>query len=88
MPREAGAGAPLGRYTGLDLTQQANVYFLISGTFEPFTREEELRARYPDKEAYVAAVTAAARELVEDRYILQEDAEAYITAAQNGDFWQ
>lgn len=79
------AGAPLGTYRGLALDrQEENIYFTISGTFTPFG-PEKLAARYPDHAAYVAAVTAAANDLGERRYILPEDATAYIEAARSAD---
>jgi Alpha/beta hydrolase domain len=78
-------GAPLGTYKGLDLDfKDANRFFLISGTFVPFA-EDRLRALYPTREAYVSAVSLAAKDLVSKRYILQEDADAYIRAAVRSD---
>ncbi len=41
-----------------------------------------MRSRYGDKENYVRRLTAAAREMVRERLLLEEDAEAYIAAAQ------
>ena len=90
MPRDPArkaVGAPLGTYTGLDLAfaePGTNRFFLISGTMKPFT-SEELRTRYPSQQAYVAAVTAAAEDLVAKRQILSEDADAYIAAARAAD---
>jgi hypothetical protein len=78
-------GAPLGQYTGFAWDhEKSNFFFTISGTFRPFS-PDELEALYPDHEAYVAAVTAAAEDLVAKRYILQEDAQAYIEAAKRSD---
>jgi len=75
------AGAPLGTYRGLALNrQEENIYFTISGTFTPFA-PEKLATLYPDRAAYVAAVTAAAEDLAGRRYILPEDAADYIEAA-------
>jgi hypothetical protein len=75
------AGASLGTYRGLDLDfKDTNVFFLISGSFAPFS-EDRLRALYPNHDAYVSAVSLAAKDLVVKRYILQEDADAYIEAA-------
>jgi hypothetical protein len=75
------AGAPLGTYKGLDLDfKDTNLFFLISGSFAPFS-EDRLRALYPNHDAYVSAVSLAAKDLVAKRYILQEDADAYIEAA-------
>lgn len=79
------AGAPLGAYAGLALDrQEENFYFAISGVFAPFP-PEKLAALYPDHAAYVAAVTAAAEDLASRRYILPEDAAAYIAAAKSAD---
>jgi Alpha/beta hydrolase domain len=75
------AGAPLGTYGALDLDfKDSNRYFLISGSFAPFS-EDRFRALYPNHDAYVSAVSLAAKDLVVKRYILQEDADAYIEAA-------
>lgn len=79
------AGAPLGRYTGFAWDhEKSNFYFTISGTFTPFPAGK-LEALYPDHEAYVAAVAAAAEDLAAKRYILPEDAAAYIEAAEQTD---
>jgi hypothetical protein len=76
------AGAPLGRYTGFASDwAEDNIFFALAGTFEPF-RAERLQELYPSKQAYIDRVTAAARGLAEQGYILPEDAEAYITAAE------
>lgn len=75
------AGAPLGTYRGMDLAfKDTNPFFLISGTFVPFS-QDRIRALYPKHDAYVSAVSLAAKDLVVKRYILQEDADAYIEAA-------
>ena len=54
----------------------------IGGTFEPFSAEE-LARRYPTREIYVDLVRKAAAHLLAGRYILQEDHDAYIRAAEN-----
>ena len=64
--------------------KDGNVYFLISGAYEPFSKEE-LARRYPDNDAYVKLVADAANELVAQRYLLQEDANAYVDAARQSD---
>ena len=82
------AGAPLGTYNGLALDfKDTNFYFLLSGTFTPFP-QEKLRTLYPSHAAYVSAVSLAAKDLVAKRYILQEDADAYIEAANNSSIGQ
>jgi hypothetical protein len=84
----AKAGAPLGHYTGFAWDyEKSNMFFTISGTFAPFPKEK-LRALYPTREAYVSAVSLAAKDLVTKRYILQEDADAYIEAATSSDIGQ
>ena len=56
-------GAPLGTYNGLDLAfKDTNFFFLIGGTFAPL-EPDRLRAVYPTREAYVAAVDAAVKDL-------------------------
>ncbi len=76
------AGAPRGRYTGFALDWvNENPYFAIAGTFEPFP-QDRLTELYPSRQAYIDRVTAAARALAEHGYILPEDAEAYIGAAE------
>jgi hypothetical protein len=77
--------APLGTYEGLDYDfRESNVFFLISGVYKPFSKEA-LAARYTDRDAYVATVTAAADELVAKRYMLKEDALALIETAKRSD---
>jgi hypothetical protein len=77
--------APLGTYEGLDYDfKDTNMSFLISGVYKPFS-EEELAARYPDYDAYVATVVAAANDLVAKRYMLEEDAIALIETAKQSD---
>jgi hypothetical protein len=84
----AKAGAPLGHYTGFAWGyEKTNMFFTISGTFTPFPKEK-LRALYPNRAAYVSAVSLAAKDLVAKRYILQEDADAYIEAATSSDIGQ
>ena len=80
----AKAGAPLGHYTGFARDyEKSNMFFTISGTFTPFANEK-LRALYSNRDAYVSAVSLAAKDLVAKRYILQEDADAYIEGGRLG----
>ena len=82
LSEDGEAGAPRGRYTGFALDwADENPYFAIAGSFEPFP-QERLAELYPSRQAYMDRVTAAARTLAEQRYILPEDAEAYIEAAE------
>jgi hypothetical protein len=80
------SGAPLGQYAGLAWSyyEKDNFFFLIGGTFTPFP-PDKIKARYPTHETYVAAVTAAARDLAAKRYILAEDADAYVAEAERSD---
>ena len=65
----------------------------LSGSFIPFAstkaqREKNadprrsLEERYGDNAGFVKAVEAAARKLVAERFLLQEDADRYIQAAR------
>jgi hypothetical protein len=82
LPNGARAGAPLGVYGGLDpdSLEPLNVFALLGGTFELFSAEE-LARRYPSQEAYVQLVRSAAGALLADRFLLQEDYDAYLQAA-------
>jgi hypothetical protein len=78
-------GAPLGQYAGLAWAyEKSNFFFLVGGTFTPFP-PDKIKTFYPTHETYVAAVTAAAQDLVAKRYILAEDADAYVAEAERSD---
>ena len=83
LPNGEQAGAPLGVYGGLDpnYLKPINYFAWLGGTFVPFSAEE-LAARYPSREAYVQLVRTAAAALLADRFLLQEDADAYLQAAK------
>jgi hypothetical protein len=83
LPNGAQAGAPLGVYRGLDpdYLEPLNVFAWVGGTFVPFSAQE-LAARYPSQDAYVQLVRNAAAALLADRFILQEDYDAYLQAAK------
>ena len=64
----------------------------LSGSYVPFAKTKaqrqagadprlSLEERYGDNAGFVRAVEAAARKLVQDRFLLQEDADRYIQAA-------
>jgi hypothetical protein len=68
----------------------------LSGSFVPFakTRAERLQSgdsrrsleeRYGTHDGFVRAVQTATRELVEERFLLKEDATAFVEAAQASD---
>jgi hypothetical protein len=46
---------------------------------------KSLEERYTDHEGFVRAVRQAAKELVAERFMLEEDANAFISAAQASD---
>ena len=87
--------APLATYCGWNLRERGfghGAMHEFSGSTIPFCETpEERRAtgdprrsileRYPDKQAYVAAIAAAARRLVEDWLMLEEDFERAAAAA-------
>jgi hypothetical protein len=87
--------APLGTYTGWNLRARGHGHgaqLRFEGSYIPFPESPQERAmtgdprlsileRYPDKAAYVAAITAAARELVEQGLMLEEDVERCTAAA-------
>jgi hypothetical protein len=78
-------GAPLGVYGGLDpdYYEPFNVYPWLGGTFEPFS-EQELKKRYASDDAYFELVEKAAAALLAERFILEEDYEAYLASAKRG----
>ena len=43
---------------------------------------KSLEERYKDHDGFVKAVTKAAKELVQERFMLDEDANAFISAAE------
>jgi hypothetical protein len=87
--------APLGTYTGWNLRTRGHGHgaqLRFEGSYIPFPDSPQERAatgdprpsileRYPDKAAYVAAITAAARELVAQGLMLEEDVERCAAAA-------
>ena len=79
--------APLGTYTGWNLRARGHGHgaqLRFEGSYIPFPESPQERQitgdprrsileRYPDKAAYVAAIIAAARELVAQGLMLEED---------------
>ncbi len=68
----------------------------LKGSYLPFAKTKaereqrndprpSLEERYGDRAGYVKAVAAAARQLVKERFLLQEDADRYIEAAKVSD---
>ena len=86
---------PIGTYTGWNLRPRGLAEGELSGllgSFIPFARSKaerrqkgdprlSLQERYEDKVDYVKQVARAARSLVEQRYLLPQDAERMITEA-------
>ncbi len=89
--------APLATYTGWSLRARGfghGAMFEFDGSTIPFPDTESERAatgdprasvaeRYPDREAYVRAIEAAARRLVAEGFMLEEDVDRCIAAAAN-----
>jgi hypothetical protein len=89
--------APLGTYTGWNPRSRGHGHGAqlgFEGSYIPFPESPEERQatgdprlsileRYPDKTAYVAAITAAARELVVQGLMLEEDVDRCAVAAAN-----
>ena len=81
--------APLGTYAGWNVRRRGQAEgstHEFSGSYIPFPETPEVRAatndprrsiteRYPDAQAYVAAIEAAARRLVAEGFMLEEDIE-------------
>jgi len=89
--------APLGTYCGWNLRARGfghGAMHEFSGSYIPLPESPDERRmtgdprrsileRYPNAEAYVAAIGAAARQLVEEGLILEEDVERAVAAAAN-----
>jgi hypothetical protein len=88
---------PIGTYTGWNLGRKdrfENGMCNLQGSFIPFasTKAERIAAgdprlaieeRYPTKEAYLAAFRKAASDLVAQRFLLPDDADSLIKAAES-----
>jgi Alpha/beta hydrolase domain len=88
--------APIGTYTGWNLGRKDRFedgFCSLAGSFVPFahTRQERLETgdprlsieeRYPTRDAYAAAVRAAADSLVAQRYLLPADAALLVRSAE------
>jgi hypothetical protein len=85
LPDGDQAGAPLGFYSGNDPSLDPALgygYARLGGIFEPFPAEERA-ARYSSREVYVDLVRRAAEALLAQGYILEEDRDAYVRAAEH-----
>jgi hypothetical protein len=92
---------PLGTYTGWNLRPRGLAEDELSGllgSFIPFAKTKSQRKktgdsrlslaeRYKDQTDYVQQVSRAARTLVEQRYLLSEDAERMINEAKKKRLW-
>ncbi len=80
--RTPAVDAPIAIHTGTNATD--SVICSLFGSTTPFT-PEQLAARYPDHDAYVAAVTQSAEAAVADGFLLESTAEALIVEADDAD---
>jgi hypothetical protein len=99
--RPVEVAAPIATITGWNLRapgHRETDLCALSGSFIPLakTRAERqaagdprpsLQERYGDRAGFVKAVETAARKLVEQRFLLVEDAERYIEAARRSDLF-
>jgi len=90
--------APIGTNVGWNVRAgfRAPDLCSLSGSFIPFAKTKaerlangdsrrSLEERYQSHAGFVRAVTKAANELVKERFLLEEDANAFIDAAQTSD---
>ena len=80
--RTPAVDAPIAVHTGENPSE--SIICVLFGSTTPFTAEQ-LDARYPDHEAYVAAVTASAEAAVEDGFLLESTADDLIDEAKQAD---
>ena len=87
---------PLGTYNGWSLRKAGLAegdQWWNTGSFVPFARTRaerqekndprlSIEERYPSHEAYIQAVTDVCRKRVQEGFMLQDDADRYIRAAQ------
>jgi hypothetical protein len=90
---------PLGTSTGWNVRAAGHrepALCGLTGSFIPFARtraertasgdpRRSLEERYTDRDGLVRAVERATRELVEERFLLQEDADRFVAAARASD---
>ena len=88
---------PLGTYTGWNLRSRGHGHgamYMFDGSYIPFADTEQERSmtgdprpstveRYGDADEYVRAIEKAARSLVEERLMLEEDVQRCVAAAVN-----
>jgi hypothetical protein len=61
------------------------VFCVLYGTHAPFD-QAKLASLYPTHGSYVSQVTKSAHDLVDERFLLQEDAQTLITDASHSEF--
>ncbi|OLC54585.1 MAG: hypothetical protein AUH85_11420 [Chloroflexi bacterium 13_1_40CM_4_68_4] len=97
--RSAQLSAPLGTYTGWNLRAKGFMEdegCYLNGSYVPFAQtaaqrkttndpRQSLEERYGSRQKYVDTLDAAAKQLVSGRYLLQEDADRLVKAAQTTD---
>lgn len=93
VPVGTGAGWNLQNFTGersTDLCGLTGSFFTLPKTLAERQTSGDSRLslveRYQDNAGYVAAVTVAVKNLVSERFLIQEDADSYIAAAKASDF--
>ena len=86
LPNGERVGAPLGVYGGLDQDYYKPSQCLCRGSGEHSnpSPNKELKQRYPSGDTYVELVEGAAAALLAERFILEEDYEAYVASAKRG----
>lgn len=94
--RSVALQVPIGTYTGWNLGRADRFedgFCSLQGSFIPFARSRaermasgdprpSLEERYPSRDAYVAALRAAAERLVSQRFLLADDARALVAEAE------
>jgi hypothetical protein len=97
--RSAPLAAALGTYTGWNLRAKGFMEdegCYLNGSYVPFAQtaaqrsaakdpRPSLEERYGTRQKYVDTLSTAAKQLVADRYLLQEDADRLVKAAQAAD---
>ena len=77
--RTPAVDAPVATHSGENATEET--IFQLFGATVPFT-PEQLRARYPSHDDYVAAVTASADAAVAARFLLSDDRDKIVADAE------
>jgi hypothetical protein len=93
VPVGTGTGWNLQNFTGArstDLCGLTGSFFALPKTAAERQATGDSRLslveRYKDNDGYVAQVTAAAAKLVSEKFLIQEDADAYIVSAKAANF--